>query len=263
MKTIFLLCALCLLVAGCGHSPKDSLNALKINTITVEDSAQFPQEALEDWMYDDMAYYLSVVDVPVTNNEELRDNIILWISGFLSSNYDGDSQDVKSMVDFDRDEFLDPSLGSPQTRQQNFIYLVEDNDRYVTYCCDTYSYSGGAHGNSLKEGATFLKTDGTRFSYEMFKNPDTLTEIIREGIETQYFADVLEGTDLAFEQAVMVESLEDFPLPMSEPWIQNDSIFFIYLAYEISAYSLGMPQCGFPYQSLREHLSSKGLTYFE
>ena len=263
MKKAFLfLCAACLLM-GCERSPKGSENALKVNTITVEDSVQFPPEAIEEWMYDDMAYYLTVVDAPVTQNEDLRDNIINWISEFLSPNYDGDSQDVKAMVEFDRDECLDINTGSPQSRQQNFINLIEDSDRYVTYICDSYIYTGGAHGSSLKEGATFLKTDGTRFTYEMFKDPDALANIIKDGVETQYYASVLEGTDVPFEEALIEEALDDFPMPMTEPWVENDSIFFIYMIYEISAYSLGMPQCGFPYQTLKEHLTDKGLSFFE
>lgn len=262
-RIVFLVCAMTILATACERSPKSPANALRVNTITVEDSVQFPPEALEDWMFDDMAYYLTEVDVPVTDNEELRDNIIQWISDFLSPNYDGDSQDVKEMVEFDKDEFLDPNLGSPQSNLQNLINLVEDNDHYVTYICDSYLYTGGVHGSSLKEGASFLKTDGTRFTYELFKDPDALAGMIKDGIESQYFMETLDGTEMTFEEAIVEEALDDFPMPMSEPWIENDSIFFIYMTYEISAYSLGMPQCGFPYQMLKDHLTPKGLSFFE
>lgn len=256
---------LCLLLAmmACNGSKKNDPNAFDVNTITVEDSVQFPPEALEEWMFDDKATYLAVVDEPLTKNEDLRDNIVGWISEFLSPNYDGDSQDVAAMVDFEKNEFLGLETGSPQSQLQHFITLQEDNDRYVTYISDSYLFTGGAHGTSSIVGATFLKTTGERFTYDMFLNPMALTGVIKDGVEAQYFAPMLEGTDVDFKTALLVEDFDEFPLPINEPWIQNDSVFFIYSAYEISPYAMGMPKCGFPCQSMMEYLTDAGKAFFK
>ena len=260
-KLWFFLGFCCLLTTGCNHNVKD--NDFEVNTVTVEDSVQFPPDAMEEWMYDDMAYYLTVVDEPVTDNEDLRDNIIAWISGFLSENYDGDSQDVTAMVNYEKDEFLDTVNGSPQSRLQHFITLDEENDRYVTYLCENYLYTGGIHGTTSKTGATFNKKTGERFGYEMFVNPDTVSDIIRNAVKLQYFDPLLEGTDALFEETLHSDAAESFPMPVTEPWIQNDSVFFIYESYEIAPYAFGMPECGLPYLSLKEHLTEAGKAFFE
>lgn len=262
MKKYLVLFAACVLIAsGCNRSSKDP-NAFSINTITVEDSVQFPPELMDEWMTDNTARYASVVDAPVTENEDLRDNIIGWISGLLSENYDGDSQDVKAMVEFDKNEFLGVETGSPQSFLQNNIKMKEENERYVTYYCESWIYMGGAHGTSYEEGATFSKETGERFTFEMFKNPELLSELIKIALQKQYFEPLLEGTDVTFEEAVYSEYAESFPLPNAEPWIQNDSIFFVYENYEIAAYSFGLPQCGIPYEKLKSDLTEEGLTFF-
>lgn len=262
MKRILrLMPIICLLTMACNHN--DKTNVFEINTITVEDSIQFPPEALDEWMYDDMAYYLTVVDAPVTSNEELRDNIIAWISGFLSENYDGDSQDVNAMVVFEKDEFLDTVNGSPQSSMQHFIILDEENDRYVTYLCENNLYTGGIHGTSFKAGATFNKKTGERFGYQMFKNKDVLHDLIRNAVEQQYFAALFDSTDRTFEEDILSEVAEDFPLPDTDPWIQNDSIFFVYEAYEIAPYAEGMPGCGLSFESLKDNLTEEGKTFFK
>lgn len=260
-KYLVLVAAVALVASACNRSSKDP-NAFSINTITVEDSVAFPAEMVDEWMSDDMARYMSVVDAPVTENEDLRDNIISWISGLLSENYDGDSQDVKAMVEFDRNEFLSPETGSPQSFLQNFIKMKEDNDRYVTYYCESWLYMGGAHGTSYEEGATFSKNTGERFTFKMFKDPELLTEMIKVALQKQYFEPLLEGTDVTFEEAVYSEVAESFPLPVAEPWIQNDSVYFVYQNYEIAAYALGLPQCGIPYEKLKKDLTEEGMTFF-
>lgn len=261
-KYLFLFAAFALTFAGCNRSEKD-VNAFDVNTLTIEDSVQFPAEMLEEWMQDDMAHYRTVVDVPETENEALRDNIINWISTLLSENYDGDSQDVKAMVDFDRNEFLGLETGSPNSYFQQTVKMVEDNDRYVSYCCDGWIYMGGAHGTSFKEGATFNKANGERFTYKMFKNSDLLTELIKSALKKQYFEPLLEGNDVTFEQAVYSEVAESFPLSEAEPWIQNDSVVFNYADYEIAAHVFGLPECSIPYEKLKDDLTDEGKAFFE
>ena len=202
MKKHLLLLAACALVASACNRTSNDPNAFSINTITVEDSIQFPPELVEEWMTEDVAHYYSEVDAPVTGNEELRDNIIAWISSLLNPNYAGDSQDVKAMVEFDKDEFLTHEVETPQCAYQNNVKFQQENDRYITYFCESWLYMGGAHGTSYKEGATFSKATGERFTFSMFKDPEILCDQIKDALEKQYFLPLLEGTEVTFEDAV-------------------------------------------------------------
>lgn len=263
MKKHLLLLAACALVASACNRTSNDPNAFSINTITVEDSIQFPPELVEEWMTEDVAHYYSEVDAPVTGNEELRDNIIAWISSLLNPNYAGDSQDVKAMVEFDKDEFLTHEVETPQCAYQNNVKFQQENDRYITYFCESWLYMGGAHGTSYKEGATFSKATGERFTFSMLKDPESLCDQIKDALEKQYFLPLLEGTEVTFEDAVYSEVAESFPLPTAEPWIQNDSVYFVYEDYEIAAYVFGMPECGIPYTQLKDALTDEGKAFFE
>ena len=258
--------ATCLMITACNRPVKDtnnqSVNAFSVNTITVEDSLQFPAEALEEWMDNDMASYLAVVDVPVTESEVLRNSIVKWIGSLLNVNYNGDPNDVMAMVDYDKKDFLRLETGAPNTHLQHFINMVEDNDRFVTYTCNTWEYSGGAHGDTYVEGATFNKTTGERFTYKMFKNPAMLNEMVKNAVKEQYFDVLLEDTGVTFEDAVVLEEGAVFPLPESEPWIQNDSVVFFYEDYEIAPHPFGLPSCGIPYEVLKGELTDNGKAFF-
>lgn len=263
MKRILLFAvAVGMMATACNRSTNE-VKPFSINTISVEDSIQFPPEEMEEWMTENVARYYSEVDAPVTDNEELRDNIIAWIASLLNPSYDGDSQDVKAMVEFDKNEFLTNEVEAPQSAYQNTVKFEQENDRYVTYFCESWLYMGGAHGTSYKEGATFSKETGDRFTFKMFKDPDGLCDQIKDALEKQYFLPLLDGTEVTFNDAVYSEVAESFPLPTAEPWIQNDSVYFVYENYEIAAYVFGMPECGIPYKELMGELTDDGKAFFE
>ena len=55
---------------------------------------------------------------------------------------------------------------------------------------------------------------------------------------------------------------EAFPLPSTNPWIENDSVHFIYGPYEIAAFAAGMPECAFPYSVMEKFLTNEGKAFF-
>jgi hypothetical protein len=267
MKKLLFVVVAGLMFAAC-NQPTQNTNVepketFSINTITVEDSVQFPAEAIEEWMSDDMAHYMAVVDVPVTENEVLLASINKWIASQLNVNYDGDLQDVAAMVEYDRKDFLCFETGSPDSYLEHFIMMLEDNDRFVTYGCETWEYNGGAHGNTYVEGATFSKATGERFDYTMFTNPEALRDVVKNAVKEQYFDVLLEDTDVTFEDAVVLEEDALFPLPEVGPWIQNDSIVFFYEDYEIAPHAFGLPACAIPAETLKAEMTEKGKAFFE
>lgn len=267
MKKLFFAVAACLMMTACNQpvqnnnvEPKDTF---AVNSITVDDSIQFPAEAVEEWMNDDMARYYAEVDAPVTENEVLRTSINKWIASQLNVNYDGDPQDVAAMVEYDRKDFLRLETGAPDTHLQHFIKMIDDNDRYVTYVRETWEYDGGAHGNTYVEGASFSKATGERFNYTMFTNPGALNEMVKNAVKEQYFDLLLEDTDVTFEDVLVLEEGAEFPMPESEPWIENDSIVFFYQDYEIAPHPLGLPECAIPAATLKAQLKENGKAFFE
>lgn len=270
MKKFFFLLAACALIAtSCDNTQKEpnqkDTSKFSINTIKVEDSIPFPPEAREEGVVENLALYSAEVDAPVTENEVLRNSITSWISSLLNEDYIGDSQDVKAMVEFDKKAFFEENEEDMEMYQSSVahsIKMVEDNDRFVTYCCENWFYMGGAHGITYVEGATFNKATGKCFSYKMFKNPAQIREMIKTILQKQYFEPMLEETDMTFEDAVYSEIAEAFPLPETNPWIHNDSVFFIYQDDEIAAHAFGLPTCGVPYETLKDQLTEEGMTFF-
>lgn len=268
MRKCFLLLAACALMAtSCDNTTKNEdttkdLKPFSINTITFNDSVQFPPEAMEEWMTDDIARYTADIDDPVTENEALRNNITSWICGFLNEEYKGNPQDVKAMVEFTKNEMFGPETGTPENYVDHSAKLMENNDRFVTYSGSSWRYNGGAYGVTIAEGATFSKATGNRFSFKMFKNPESLREMLKVAMQKQFFDPLLKDDDLTFEEAVYPEVLEKFPLPKTEPWIFHDSIFFTYEDSEIATHAFGLPGCGFSYMDLKNELTDEGKAFF-
>lgn len=265
MKKYFFLLAACALIAtSCDNSQKEP-EPFSVNTILVEDSIPFPPEAMEEELVENMALYSAEVDAPVTDNEALRNSITNWISSLLNEDYNGDSQDVKAMVEFDKKAFFETDEDEMDLYQSSVahdIKMVENNNRFVTYHGENWLYMGGAHGITYVEGATFSKATGNCFSFKMFKNPAQIRAMIMTTLQKQYFEPLLEGTDMTFEDAVFTEITEAFPLPETNPWIRNDSIFFIYQDDEIAAHAFGLPVCGIPYETMKDQLTEEGMTFF-
>ena len=268
-KYFFLLAACALFATGCDNSQnqpnQNEPSKFSINTITVADSVQFPPEALEEGLAENMASYSAVVDAPITENETLRNNITNWIGSLLNEDYNGDSQDVKAMVELEKKAFfeeIEEEMDLTPAYVEHTIKMEEDNDRFVSYRGENWLYMGGAHGTTYVEGATFSKATGKRFSFNMFKNPAQMREMIHAALQQQYYEPLMEGFDMTFEDAVFLEIAEAFPLPETNPWIRNDSVLFIYQDSEISSHAFGLPGCGIPYENLKDQLTEEGMTFF-
>lgn len=266
-KILFLAVASCLMVSACNRPVKETEktpdNTFSVNTITMEDSLQFPPEAVEEWMDNDMARYSLELDAPVTDNEVLNNNIVKWMGTVLNEEYDGDPLDLDAMIAFDKKYFLSLETGEPRSVLQRVVKMVEENDRYVTYRCESWEYNGGAHGTTIVKGATFNKANGEHFTKSMFTDGGMLTDMIYSALKEQYFNPLLEGTGVSFEEAVYGEAAEDLPLPESGPWIQNDSVHFLYQDYEIAAHALGLPECAISFEDLKDILTEAGKAFMK
>lgn len=241
MRKILIPIALLLLAAvGCNRT-KTTSNEVDINPFTLSDSI-----FIESEFGDDYSHYTMNIDLPVTDNDTLRQNIIKWI---LSDNTD----DYEAYFQEDMNRFFAEEGNEPNSFFEGNYSLSEQTDLYVTYIAEGYAYTGGAHPLPWYYGITFSKTDGSIMGYDLFENPEQLKGIISKSIEKQYFEP--NNTE---EEEYLFEPDETFQLPTNEPWIETDSVVFCYGPFEIAPYAAGMPLCKIAIDDLKPYLSEKG-----
>lgn len=253
--------ALCLLAACNRNASK--LDDFSVKTLTVIDSVQFPEEELEGWELTDMSYYTMEVDEPITKNKALRDSIVAWLTDMMADSDEIGSKSLLAIIENDKDVSLDLENTEPSYSTEVYRKLREVTDRYVTYTEDSYLYFGGVHGMPFYCGATFDRLTGKRFTFNMFKTFNGLNELVEEGIVEQYFADEMLEDGFDLQLMLQINEDEPFPLPSTNPWIENDSIHFVYGPYEIAAFAAGMPECAFPYSVMEKYLTEEGKKFFQ
>lgn len=260
-KYLLPLLALCLLVACNRNASK--LDDFSVNTLTVIDSVQFPEEYLEGWELSDMSYYTMEVDEPITKNKALHDSIMAWLTKYMVDPEENGSKSLMAIIENDKDVSLALDNTGPGYSSETYRKLLEVTDRYVTYSDDSYLYFGGAHGMPFYCGVTFDRMTGKRFTFNMFNTLEGLNELVKEGILEQHFFEVMPEDAFDFDLMLQVSEDEPFPLPSTDPWIENDSIHFVYGPYEIAAFAAGMPECAFPYSVMEKYLTEEGKKFFQ
>lgn len=238
MKKFFLPIVM-LLMVGFGCQPKDP-NEVDVDTYTLCDSIFIESEYSEGYSRFNVS-----LDLPVTKNKTLRQNILHWM---LSD----DTEDHVSYLESMKENFFEEDGSEPRSEYEENYTLSEQTDKYVTYTTEGYLYTGGAHEMPWYNGTTFSKIDGSIVGYDLFEEPERLIDLIADNIENQYFAKYAEEEDLFLEYE------EINSLPNNEPWIETDSVVFCFQPYEIAAYAAGMPLCKIALTDLMPYLSEKG-----
>ena len=294
-KSLLLLAAIAMLV-GCGNKPVKQIQKVDTETITesttesvIEDYSQedFIEEeenvrftvenytlqdsrsTIEDGEEhpDNMITFSCDIDIPVTDNEALRDSICYWLASQIGSDYDGNPSDVKAMMSHYRDRSLDFE-GDEGTEGYDLEYsmkLMEANDRYVTYRYNLFFESAGSpRANQEYTYVTFDSSTGTRFTRQMILVDDDLKQLVMNGLFEQYFSEWRSEDlpDLLFFDPDLPEDYGFFLPQYDEPWIFNDYIYFGYSVHEIADRCTGQPRCGLSYSEMEPYLTEEGKTFF-
>lgn len=241
LTPIILLLLVCM---GCNRSESNS-NEVDVELYTLTDSLYLENEYEKGY-----SYYTANLDLPVTKNDSLRLSILHWM---LSP----ETEDYKYYLEYDKNQFFEEEGSEPKSEFENNYTLSEQTDRYVTYICEGYAYTGGAHPVPWYYGVTFSKSDGSIYGYDIFENPEQLKGIISENIRKQYFEP--NNTE---EEEYLFEADEPFQLPSNQPWIETDGVVFCYQPSEIAPYSAGTPVCKIAIDDLKPYLSEKGKSLF-
>jgi len=151
------------------------------------------------------------------------------------------------------DEETPEDSGARMSRSLEFEKTFEDNI-FVTYLAKDEIYLNGAHGSFFLHGATFRKSDGRRFGFDMLKSSesDSICSLISKNMEAYY--NVKSWNELK-NYLSLDEYAEKVPMPQNPPYLKGDTLIFVYQQYEIASYASGMPEAAVPLKELKGLLS--------
>ena len=203
-----------------------------------------------------------VADYPTQGNPALVQIVREWISEEMGGFYKGSYDKGDSLVDFYGSAAMDTMRvflkeiepGMQQESQMNIRKKYETN-KFVTYEASSYSYYGGAHGGATLEGATFRKTDGRKFGWDIFKLESRFSkvqELIKAGLK-QYFK--VKTDDELKDNLLSPDQIYVLPLPQAAPYFTKEGVKFVYAQYEIACYAAGMPTFTVPYDKIKDALT--------
>jgi len=210
---------------------------------------------------------------PVSGEQCLVDSIKRWINDMLFADSEGQTQFLPS-GDISKDmeaairtrlkaDTADLSLmiksneeygiEEPDLMEYSHIYeisVVFEDSMYVTLNANLYDYQGGAHGSTANIAATFSKEDGHRMGWELtsgYTNNELTTRI--KASLVKYF-EITPNDGLSLRDCLLDIDQEtftnNFPLPVTPPYLMEDGVHLTYQQYEIACYAAGMPEAVIP-----------------
>lgn len=125
------------------------------------------------------------------------------------------------------------------------------NNKLLSLPINFYSYTGGAHGITLKEAYNFDLESGDRLKLNhIFKADSNYKDIIKEFIKTS----IEENPDVYFDDAIDVINKLNDNTPF---YITKNSLIIYYEPYEIAPYSSGIREFEIPFFTLSTQLNPK------
>ena len=264
-----ILCGLALMLAGCKTKiDTQALNTLtSLSQITPADIHVRQMTSSDSVNLNGIAGTFKITaDFPETGNFFVINNIREWMSEQLGGTYEGNLENATQMFDHYQKAMLQdfqqnivpdlPDIDGISCDREYYFEKKDETDRYVTYYYSHEGFSGGAHGWHISQGQTFRKSDGRRVDYDIFReeSKDELAELVKDNIFTQYF----ESDKEQFENGLLVENPDYFPLPETTPYFTSDGVVFVYQQYEIAPYALGLPNCVISYDLIEPFLTQAG-----
>ena len=210
------------------------------------------------------------IEYPVKGEELYLDSVRNWMNNILKTDvfnweggnirkFKGDLSDGQKLVnhyaaaqmkkDIDKDErdFL---------REMGVMYECSHNvevsfkgENLTSVYFSTYVYTGGAHGGILNSAAIFNNKDGKQIGREIFKDTKKVKSHIIRGL-MKYFE---VKNKRALSECLLV-SLDTLPLPVINPYFNENGLVLSYNQYEIAPYAAGMPTDIITWKECQEYL---------
>jgi len=123
--------------------------------------------------------------------------------------------------------------------------LTYDQDGVVSLYHDEYTYTGGAHGSTVRRSETWDTRTGQRLSlFQFVKDPTGYHEKIMDAIRQQAELQIQRGENIYFE---------DYPQLISEHfnpesfYLTPEGVVIYFQQYEIAPYAGGLPEFTIPF----------------
>ncbi len=165
------------------------------------------------------------------------------------------AESQKDMIDFNEGNMED----KPHFLEDIKIRKREETPKYVLYSISDESYEGGAHGSysfyyvnisKLTNKPVDQTVDSTRVK--------ELQPILRKGV-LWYLKECGEktATEKNLKNFLMLPENGLIPLPAQTPWLQKDSLHFVYQQYEIACYAMGLVSFNVAYKDIEPYLTKE------
>ena len=261
--------------------PADSKDSVAVDTIVPETSCDVRMDSLKT----DTLFYSKeegkfrfnlAADYPVAGDDTLVKVVREYINDFLGGAYDGPLDDGQAMIRKNGEimygNFVE-MCGDADLEEVFELYYYKsvekgyETNAFVTFITMGGQYTGGLHGIGFETGVTFSKSNGKTFGYDMMKDTDSpeFKQFIKEGLR-KFFStegqEALSDDDLLQELVSYSGSIDELPLPDSEPYLTEKGVTFIYQPYEISYYAAGKPEFTIPYDAIRPYLTPQAVELF-
>ena len=158
-------------------------------------------------------------------------------------------------------------IETPQMEYSLEIRKGVETDKYVTYNISYTCYTGGAHGSFISYSRNISKVTNTAIT-QLVDSTRTraLQSMMRRGI-VNYFHDCGE-TDANVSNIndylmLPEESKGMIPLPVNTPYVDKDSVNFIYQQYEIAPYAVGLVNFKVALKDIKPYLTKEGKAMVE
>lgn len=285
MKKLLILAVAGLVLADCGNktvkgSDNDTTATVETPAVEVSDDVRMDSLKIDTVSFDkeEGIYKFGLMaEYPVAGGDSVVKAVREFINDFLGGAYDGPLADGKAMVKRNGElmwgNFLE-MCGDANEEEVDELFLYKMVNRgYETKTCVTFlasvtQYTGGAHGIGFDSGRTFSKLNGKCFGYDIMKDLDTpaFKRLIKEGLR-KYFSKEgdeqgMSDEDLKEELVSFDGSIDELPLPDSEPYMTEQGVTFIYQPYEISYYAAGKPEFTIPYDVVKPYLKAQAIELF-
>lgn len=265
MKKLFFLTLIGILViftSSCSvKTNSGSTGNISVENISMKDSTK--------------SYICSIeLDYPTKGNKILIHRIQEWISESFDGTFAGNFSDKDAFIKYYFNKNVEDlkelskdygTLSDMTLETRISIKKIYETPKYVTYELYMSSYSGGAHGTYETHGASFRKSDGRLFNWDILNN----------SINSEDNKDVANINDLisdALKQEFKIRTSEEFEeilfnnyleLPDNPPYFTKDGVVVAYSLYEIVAYAYGQPIVTIPYSKIKPLLTTSAKEVLE
>lgn len=241
---------------------KADLSVLEVDSVEVDEHWALSDPTMAEFAGETKPGLHCVIDVPSFEQSPVLANAIMeWMNErCFGGVYKGDLKDVKAMIAAYIESCQEEEGGMGPDAQYEFeVRKVYENDKVVTFMMHGYDYAfGAAHGMPYINGASFRKSDGKLFGWNMFVENADLQASLKKGLK-EYF-DVT--TDEELEENLLmddVNSVNYLPKPATDPWITKDGVEMIYQSYEVACYAAGQPNVVIPTDVVKKMLTASAV----